>query len=85
MFKQEALKTSRNVAGKLSNIEHYAPWLVLATFLALTYLLWLSAHNASIQEQRIEFDFQVRDTSERIQRSLAHYEQVLYGSASVLP
>jgi signal transduction histidine kinase len=61
------------------NIERYAPWLVLFLSLTFTYLLWQSAHRASAQEQKIEFDSRVRDINDRITRRITYYEQVLYG------
>lgn len=62
----------------LSRIESCAPWLVLVVSLTVTFLLWQNAYRASLQEQKIEFDFQVSGISDRIHRRIAYYGQVLH-------
>ncbi len=62
----------------LSRIERHAPWLVLSVSLAITLLLWQNAYRASIQEQKIEFDFQVSGIGDRIHRRITYYTQVLH-------
>ncbi|MBI5007828.1 MAG: CHASE domain-containing protein [Nitrosomonadales bacterium] len=60
-------------------IGRHAPWMVLAVSLLVTLLLWQSAVQSAIQEQRIEFEFRVSDISDRIHRRITYYEQVLHG------
>jgi len=61
------------------DIGRYAPWLVLALSLTITYLLWQNAHSTSIQEQRIGFNSEANDIGDRIHRRIEYYEQVLHG------
>lgn len=72
--------TFQNQTGFRRGIARYAPWLVLGVSLAFTYLLWQNARSSSMQEQMIEFDYQVRDISDRIRRRITYYEQALYGA-----
>lgn len=69
----------KSSASTANGSSRYAPALVLAVSLLLTGLLWLNAHNASVQELRMEFDFQARETGERLYRRIGDYQQVLYG------
>lgn len=76
----DGMKLPNAVAEKFFRVERSAPLLVLFISLAITHLLWLHAHNASIQEQHNEFDSMVSDINDRIHRHMIYYEQVLHGA-----
>ncbi len=58
----------------------YAPWMVLAISLFVTYQLWCSAELNAVQARQAEFDFRVRDVADRIKQRMWNYEQVLFGA-----
>ena len=76
----DGMKLPNAVAENFFRVERSAPLLVLFISLAITHLLWLHAHNASIQEQHNEFDSMVSDINDRIHRHMIYYEQVLHGA-----
>jgi PAS domain S-box-containing protein len=79
MREMDGMKLPDITSGKRCRVEYCVPLLVLFISLAITYLLWQHAHNASIQEQRNEFDSKVNDINDRLDRHMAYYEQVLHG------
>jgi diguanylate cyclase (GGDEF)-like protein/PAS domain S-box-containing protein len=58
----------------------YLPWLVLLISLTVTYHLWQSQRDETIQRLQDDFDFRVREIAERLEQRLIAYEQVLRGA-----
>ena len=55
------------------------PWLVLATSLLLTYQLWNNAQQTAARVQQIEFDAQVHDIVDNINKRMKTYGQIMRG------
>lgn len=55
------------------------PWLVLAFSLATTFVLWQHEREIALRDLRNSFDFQVRETTARIEQRMAAYAQQLRG------
>lgn len=55
------------------------PWLIFCLSFATTLLLWQHERDISVRELRNNFDFQVRETTTRIEQRMAAYEQMLRG------
>ena len=60
------------------------PWLVLATGLVLTYLLWQNERKNALQDLQVDFSFRVREVDARIDQRMKAYEQILRGVRSFL-
>jgi PAS domain S-box-containing protein len=80
MKEMDGMKLPHVAAEIFFRLERSAPLLVLFISLAITHLLWMHAHNASLQEQRNEFDSMVSDVNDRLHRHMLYYEQVLHGA-----
>ncbi len=80
MKEMDGMKLPNAAAEKIFRVELSAPLLVLFISLAITHLLWMHAHNASLQEQRNEFDSMVGDVNDRLHRHMIYYEQVLHSA-----
>lgn len=55
------------------------PWLVLVVCLAITFVLWQHEREIALRDLRNNFDFQVRETTARIEQRMAAYAQQLRG------
>ncbi len=55
------------------------PWLVLAISLVTTFALWHHERDIALRDLRGNFDFQVRETTARIEQKMAAYAQQLRG------
>ncbi|HEY5999684.1 MAG TPA: CHASE domain-containing protein [bacterium] len=60
-------------------ILHHSPWLVLASSLLVTWLVWHSAAHALAVARDNYFDFRVREATTRIVQRMQAYQQVLQG------
>ena len=56
------------------------PWLILLASLAITYHLWKIERDANLQRLQRDFDFRVRESTERVEQRLLSYEQILRGA-----
>lgn len=63
---------------------YFLTGIVLLFSLALTYGLWRTTHAAAMKDLQGEFDFRVRQTTDRIDRRMATYEQALRGTKGFL-
>lgn len=64
---------------RLSWLSRFLPWIILATTLSMTWLLWEHESQASRKEVRAQFEFSLRDAVNRIEQRVAAYEQMLRG------
>lgn len=56
------------------------PWLILIASLAITYHLWKIERDANLQRLQRDFEFRVRESTERVEQRLLSYEQILRGA-----
>ena len=59
------------------------PWLILATALGVTWLVWDHERQTTRKELRSQFDFSLREAVSRIEQRMSAYEQVLRGVQSL--
>jgi diguanylate cyclase (GGDEF)-like protein/PAS domain S-box-containing protein len=55
------------------------PWLILASALGVTWLVWEHERQSSQQALRVQFDFALRESVSRVEQRMAAYEQMLRG------
>jgi diguanylate cyclase (GGDEF)-like protein len=55
------------------------PWLILATALAVTWLVWDHERQAARKELQSQFDFALREAVSRVEQRMAAHEQMLRG------
>jgi diguanylate cyclase (GGDEF)-like protein/PAS domain S-box-containing protein len=60
------------------------PWLVLASSLCLTWLVWDYERQTTREQLRSQFDFSLREAGSRIDQHIATYGQMLRGALGVL-
>jgi len=61
------------------HILRFLPWLVLLTFLLVTFQLWKNAQSETELVLQKEFDFRVLEASNQIKQRMKIYEQLLHG------
>ncbi|HEU4707795.1 MAG TPA: EAL domain-containing protein [Methylophilaceae bacterium] len=61
----------------------WLPWAVLAFSLGVTYEMWQNAQRSAAEELKTNFDFRVREASNRVEDRIMDYKQVLRGIESL--
>ena len=55
------------------------PWLIFASSLLVTFLLWQNERHHAAQDLQASFDFTLRESTVRIEQRMTTYEQMLRG------
>lgn len=64
----------------MSRLRHQIlPWLIFASSLLVTFLLWQNERRHAAQDLQVSFDFTLRESTVRIEQRMTNYEQMLRG------